>query len=45
MRIAIEDNVTSNPKWHPILDVLLMYVEENRHGFDASRVFELFSSK
>ena len=44
MRIAIEDNVSSNRKWHPILDILLFFVDEGRHGFDASRSLDLMSS-
>jgi len=44
MRIAIADNVSRNPKYFPILDVILMYIDSDRHGFDAENILELLES-
>jgi hypothetical protein len=45
MRIIIADNVSRNPKWFPILDVLAMYVDSERHGFDSIGVIDLLNSE
>lgn len=45
MKISIKDDVLNNEKWFPILDILLMQVEEDRHTFDDQNLPELLSSK
>lgn len=44
MRIEIARSTLSNAKWYPILDVLLLYIEEERHGLAVDHFDKIMDS-
>jgi hypothetical protein len=47
MMIQVEGRVLNNPKWYPVLDVIvdLMADKNNRHSFDVREIHEIESSQ
>lgn len=44
MKISIKQNVLENPKWFPILDVVLLIVEDERHSLATEQVPDILAS-
>ena len=45
MRIRFEAPILSDPKWYPILDVILMLVEDGRHSISPDSAQEVLNSE
>lgn len=44
MRIKISDTVLNNPLWHPILDIIITLIEDQRHTFDPEHIPDIIES-
>jgi hypothetical protein len=45
LRISIAPNVLEDPRWFPILDVLLLIVEDDRHSLATEEVPDILASR
>ncbi|ANH03174.1 hypothetical protein [Shinella sp. HZN7] len=45
MKISIAPNVLENPRWFPILDVVLLIVEDERHSLATEEVPDILASQ